>query len=548
MPTTIGAVLYYSDNNVTEGWVEELERLTVTAIDSIVGRIRSLEVDISDPLNSKENIYSSYRRIKLVESESNLVIFLGRVENTEPRYDENFGGVLKIFCVDYLRELFERKVDRDYSVNDENGNPWGAGKPKRSDLVKAIVTNYTFAGNIDLDIEDSGSTAVVPKARCDFRNSNKTAIQIIEEFAQEDPWDDALSGYGYDYCVSDTIPTPYFRYFQRNSIPPGGGSNGLTIQFEGIDAASVRTMLQDYSFTDTAKEIITRVTVQGIDKDGILRSQTATSTNLENAYKIVKEKVEYVTVREDQTANQMTQAQVEAYLLTRANALLGTQGGTTVRGEFSIVGYPYYTDWTGKVLVRVGDLVRIIIASKNINKDFRVIEVKYQEPPGIARMKVVSTDYGRTYSPYELTSVLQGLRSGQDSIVSSARFQDLWVDNAHIANASISKLLAGDLKVTGTITSGGQLISEDGNVIIDNAKIKLTGMAHPIQFAYGTTISNIFQGSSGDLIIVPDFTKFVEIHTGCWIPDRLIIPVDYLHDAKMFDSVSVSEDVTGQVV
>jgi hypothetical protein len=71
-------------------------------------------------------------------------------------------------------------------------------------------------------------------------------------------------------------------------------------------------------------------------------------------------------------------------------------------------------------------------------------------------METVSLAYGRGLSPFDLSSVLQGLTSGQNVIISSAQISDLTVNNAQIANVSASKITTGTLAIGQNINTGTQ--------------------------------------------------------------------------------------------
>jgi hypothetical protein len=255
-------------------------------------------------------------------------------------------------------------------------------------------------------------------------------------------------GCGYDYYVDDS---QIFHYFRRGSKPVSGPeSAGLTIELTGTIATSTRPLNYDYSFYSDPKEIVTRVVVYGTANDGsTITSVETKNAALETSLGVVKEKVDYVW------GSDMDPATLQTYCNERAKALLSMNDSEVTRGEFSFYQYPYFG--VGKTLVRVGDLVHIIISTQGIDDDFIVLEVNYEEPIGITKMKVVSMVWGRTFSPFELTSVLQGLSSGQNISVATARIQDLIVDDARIANMSVTKLLAGAITVGITTGTGGSI-------------------------------------------------------------------------------------------
>ena len=572
--SSAGSILLFSNNDFPETWQEETARISLKILDSLVGRARILEAVIANPRNVKESIYTPYRRIKVVEKTSNSIIFLGRVEVSDPSFNEGYGQILTIRASDYIRELFERKINSDYS----------ASSLKRSALISQILTDYTYSGTISQNIEESGSSDTIAR---DYTSYDRTLIQVIEELAQEDYWtdetwgaawrwngatydddtieantDDAIQfsflentldyfylgqssnpflgaefelgsqgeygvqdweywngntwsnlsifqtydftadgiirwylptnwakrafsngdphaaappdatsrywvrvrvdsvttsalitrikcirGCGYDYYVDDTQT---FQYFRRASKPSGGASaNGLTIALNEAEAQSTRSMYYDYSICDQPKEIITRVTVRGTASDGSNQSYTATRTDLESTYQIAKEKVEYIW------GSDMDAPTLLTYCTNRAKALLSLQAGIITRGDCKIVRYPYFG--VGKTLVRVGDLVHIHLSTKSINEDYIVLEVSYEEPPGLSTINFVSTIYGRSYSPFELTSILQGLKTGKDlGVVLGAQIPDI-------------PIIAGDIcAIEFVIDGGGSAITtgEKGHVTI----------------------------------------------------------------------------------
>jgi hypothetical protein len=186
-----GTKVFYSNGSSPELWTEENAKIKTIITDTITGRSRKAEIHISNQRNVKEPNYPSYRRIKIRDGKSGIIIFRGRVEVSEPYYDNSYGQVLKVVARDYSAELFERKINSDYTVT--------PGAVKRSALVKQIVDDYTsnvspHAIDTSTYVETSGSSSTVSK---NYTNSGRTAIDIIEELAKEDPWtDETWSGSG----------------------------------------------------------------------------------------------------------------------------------------------------------------------------------------------------------------------------------------------------------------------------------------------------------------------------------------------------------------
>ena len=100
--TGIGTRLYYSMGGSPEQWREENARIKISIVDSITGRTRLMTVVLSDPRNIKEDIYTPYRRVKLVEYLTGITIFLGRIEISEPQWDDEYGQTLKLLSLIHI--------------------------------------------------------------------------------------------------------------------------------------------------------------------------------------------------------------------------------------------------------------------------------------------------------------------------------------------------------------------------------------------------------------------------------------------------------------
>jgi hypothetical protein len=294
---------------------------------------------------------------------------------------------------------------------------------------------------------------------------------------------ECIRGCGYDYYVDNH---QIFNYFRRSSIPQYGPEhNGLTISLNVAESDTVKSMLSDYSFTDQPVEIMTRVTVRGNANDGSLQTYTAIDENLEAAYGLVKEEIEYVWGKD------FTPADLLEYVTNRANALLTYKSGTTIRGKLKITGYPMYNTTP----IHAGDMVHIICPPKNIDTDFLVLGIKYEEAPGLTTMDVVSNIYGRGYSPFDVTTVIQGLRNGDDVSISSARINDLVVGSARIGTAAIDTANIKDSAITNSkIQNLAVTDAKIANATITSAKI-VSLAASQITTGYLTAYMQISTGT-----------------------------------------------------
>jgi len=190
-----------------------------------------------------------------------------------------------------------------------------------------------------------------------------------------------------------------FEYFPRGSRPIGGTSEGLTISLTDTPGDQVKRMLSDYNFSSSPKDIITHIICRGQDADGNKLEATAVNTTLEAQYGIRTEHIDTVYG---------TTTQV--FLNTRANSLLTVFGKTIKRGACKIVGYPIYKVDGLYHTVRAGDVIHINNTLQNVDQDYLVVTIEYEEPPFITKFELLDiSNYGR-----ELPLGLEGSLSAAD--------------------------------------------------------------------------------------------------------------------------------------
>jgi hypothetical protein len=189
----LGTQLWYSNNDTPETWTLETAKIKITIKDAAIGKPRTMDamvVNTVDPLtgqHSKELIYTSFRRVKVVEYNTNNTIFIGRVEISTPTQDPSFGQILLVSARDYLQTLLDRKINSNYGVY--TTSPPVDTRMKRSAMITQILTDY----NTPNATITTGGIATSPSTEVIFRqyaSSNKTVARAIEELAQEEPWSD----------------------------------------------------------------------------------------------------------------------------------------------------------------------------------------------------------------------------------------------------------------------------------------------------------------------------------------------------------------------
>ena len=316
---------------------------------------------------------------------------------------------------------------------------------------------------------------------------------------------DCIQNFGYDYYVDDG---QYLHYARRGSV-----NSGLTVSLFAAENSTTRSMMNDYSFCDQGREIITKAIVKGTSSQGVDVVKTATDAALTTTYGLTKEKIEYVW------GNNMTTEALNSYCQNRADALLSFQGGVVNRGEFTIGRYPY----ANRILTRVGSLVHIVCAPKSIDGYYSILSVEYNEPDGLAKITCVSLNKGRSFSPIDGISNLSTMKYGNDAVTATSRVNDL--------NVSYDKLTDGNITATGTISSGKIVIDNTtSGIIIDLNGILVLGEGTPLRFknaATDDTYADIWSTAAGNLdigaadrILISSDSSYISVQGKWLIPPR----------------------------
>jgi hypothetical protein len=237
----LGTQLFYSNNDTPETWTQETAKIKIKIIDSAVGKPRSMEVLIvntfSGGVHAKEAVYTSYRRVKVVEYNTSKTIFVGRVETSQPTQDASYGQILIVTAKDYLQYFIDRKINTDYGTL--------AVPMKRSAIISQIITDYNVPNNyITKNITTSPSTDTIFRQ---YASSNKTVARAIEELAQEEPWSDRTWSKVWINGVSRTdINTVSYQFLTAGSQYAYWGQ---TAPFVGVNVTNVSVVGSYGSFT-----------------------------------------------------------------------------------------------------------------------------------------------------------------------------------------------------------------------------------------------------------------------------------------------------------
>ena len=152
------------------------------------------------------NYLQPFDRIRVMDTNGNIgaILFYGRIYRVDIEQDALHGPMLKLTCFDQLKEMAENRV----------GGPRGviAGKDKMSEVVKELISRYTFKNSAGTNTNlstgvadkftDSLSTFSVNPV-FNFGTGEATGLTVLQSVANADP----ISA-----SISDTAPSDNFGF------------------------------------------------------------------------------------------------------------------------------------------------------------------------------------------------------------------------------------------------------------------------------------------------------------------------------------------------
>ena len=119
---------------VSSTWQPENNLIRLTLTDSLHNPMM-LEAIIGNPENVREVAYERYAQVRLIDLNSNRIIFYGKVEVTKPSYTGYYGETVTITARDNLQELLKNTINE-----------------------KAAYANNTYSSSVIEDIINGGSS------------------------------------------------------------------------------------------------------------------------------------------------------------------------------------------------------------------------------------------------------------------------------------------------------------------------------------------------------------------------------------------------------
>ena len=243
---------------------------------------------------TKATIFNEFQDIRIIEEESGMILFRGRLYHIKSHYDYQYGQSVKLVAKDLLQELLDIPTDEvpealtKIDLTDSATN-------KRSGIIEKIVTEVSdnFALSDSTKFETSVAALTANEAITTDGNNyridtgQQQVLGVLKDLSMQDPHAVGdTKHFGYDYYVDanavSNVATSQsgdsgkvsFNYFQRGNRPHASDipNYGVTLEYPssgwGGQTNFRRAMLSDAEFTNPNGTFYTAVVNHYVDKGG----------------------------------------------------------------------------------------------------------------------------------------------------------------------------------------------------------------------------------------------------------------------------------------
>ena len=259
---------------------------------------RSERPAAGSPGNAKgnlTNVFTDFQKIRLVNQETGIVIFSGRIHRLRKRYDLQYGNSIRIYAFDALKELEQFPVDDPpdslKKINTRSASTDGYNLRKKSQLIKYILDKLGLLTNVavsDTDhFDDSWEALATGDTDLNISKMSRRVMHIIRDLALIDPIKNSsgtdVGESGHDFRVDPYFtssaanhkPAAMLNYFARGTRPGRGGAynneasptvtntanDSLTIEYPhenwGGETGTRRAMLSQFEFDTPHEDLVT---------------------------------------------------------------------------------------------------------------------------------------------------------------------------------------------------------------------------------------------------------------------------------------------------
>ena len=159
---------------------------------------RSTQPESNSPENAKgnlTNVFTDFQRIRLVNQETGIIIFEGRLHRIRQKYDLQYGNTIRLYAFDALKEIEQYPVDNPpdslKKIDTTSSNTGGYDLRKRSQLIKYILNQLDLNDNISVSAtdhwDDSWDTGSLGDTDLNVSKMSRRLLNVIRDLAFADP-------------------------------------------------------------------------------------------------------------------------------------------------------------------------------------------------------------------------------------------------------------------------------------------------------------------------------------------------------------------------
>ena len=401
----------------------------------------------NDGKGNLTDIFTSFQRVRLVDQETGIVVFAGRIYRVRTKWDLQYGQTIILNAFDAFKELEEFSMadapSTVKSMDTTSSNVSGYDLRKRSQVIKYILNQLDLNDNLSVSdtdhFDDSWSTDSLGDKKFNPTKISRSVLKIMQELAMVDPIKNAsgtaIGESGYDFrvdpyftsCAADHKPAAQLNYFQRGTRPGRGGAynneasptlcttstDSLTIEYPvdgwNGDSGLAMSMSQQFEFDRPKEELYTELILEYEDQsreDENANSEGTSGSRGVMSFELLKgtasgtftwsgkaldpsKNTTNITEELTISGTVMARAQWQSgstsgYLLvSNVSSSFPTSGNVTLTGATSGATFAMNAA-TGRMVTKYG-LKRPIKIARNLNTDLNVL-----------REEVVSRLIGRT--------------------------------------------------------------------------------------------------------------------------------------------------------
>jgi len=254
------------------------------------------------------DVFRDFQRIRLVDQETGIIIFHGRIHRIRNKYDFQYGQTIHLYAYSSFRELAQYPLEDPGEILDSldttnqtySRNSVTYDLRKRSEVIKLMLAELDLNDNISIGdanhFEPSWATDSLGDKKLNLSKIERKVLNIAQDLAYEDPLKNESGVHvgesGYDLraepyftsCAADHIPVDMLNYYHRGTRPGIGGAYGnaatpqltdtstdsLTIEYPNSswngETGVKRAMLSDFEFDRPSIDIYTSVILKYEDQ------------------------------------------------------------------------------------------------------------------------------------------------------------------------------------------------------------------------------------------------------------------------------------------